>query len=463
MFAATPTNHAKGSYIELGPVAASNGLDFLVAWSHQTRAADEWVGELLAQRIGRDGTPRDGSGIDVSRSPLRSDARAIAFGASVYLVVWCDNEKLLGTFILPSGQLLPTFTIRIAPFLDDTAAVVWDGQQFLVVWSEEWRIRGAFVSLDGTVSESRQLSSNPAPDDSRPQKFPSIAWNGDHFLLGWSALIFGSVIMLPAFPPTDDSYVRLLAANGTPAGDSLRLPNETRRLYIASNNVDFYVVMQNPGRVTAIGVRNQGNELTTDPAVVTIFDGDTVGANVTFDGADYVIALRYGVLNFGWLATKRVRTTGTPYRQRVTAIDRIENFEDPAIASNAAGEILLATSFTRPSVEFPHVYRYLESQLEEMPAPPPAPTKLIALRFADGKAIVSWTGAPDDRGYFIEIRYAHDTTYSFQTLVPGNVRSAALNTAAESVRVRAFGAGGLSEPSVAVAVQNVGRRRSVGR
>ncbi|MGZ4809274.1 MAG: fibronectin type III domain-containing protein [Thermoanaerobaculia bacterium] len=457
LFAATPDNHAKTSFTQVGPVAASNGSDFFVAWSDRTLETPALNGRTILV----DGPREESVGTQLADSH-RSDTRDVAFGDTLYLAVWADGGDLLGAFILPSGVKLATFPIH-SSFSDYAgASVVWDGHRFFVVWSQDGRIQGAFVSSDGSVSQAQRLSSDPATNDNRPQRFPDVAWNGTQFLLGWSSYIDGSVDPRADFQI--DSYVRLIAADGTPAGDTLFLQSDIKRLHIASNNADFFVVMQSIDSVTGIGVRNQGGALTTDPTVTTIFNWvNMAGANVAFDGADYVIAVRYGLFRTpgaSWLATSHVRHSGPPFQQRVIAIGPFDNFEDPAIASNTPGTILLATSFTRPDAEVPHVYTYLESELQEMPAAPAAPTNVSAIRLPNGEAFVSWSATPDARGFVVETRSANDKSYSAQGTEPADARSAAISAATESVRVRAVGAGGISEPSVAVTLRNVGRRRA---
>jgi hypothetical protein len=104
---------------------------------------------------------------------------------------------------------------------------------------------------------------------------------------------------------------------------------------------------------------------------------------------------------------------------------------------------------------------YFTNEMSPTP-PPPSPPINVSVVKGQYNLTVTWqASSTDESGFLIESRAPHSSTFGFVLAVPANTRSATIySSQVDSVRVRAFNEGGLSEPSLAVPVTAPLRRRA---
>jgi hypothetical protein len=173
---------------ESRPVVASDGTNYLVAWEkpsggiHATRVSK--AGTVLdspALTIAPDGPPQPG--------PITA---AVAYGGGSYLVVWTLGRDVVASRVGTDGSVLDPAGVTISRSADGRAepAVAFDGTNYLVTWEDNrndpWGdIFAARVSPAGTVLDPSGIAiaadSSPAGSE---QAEPSVAANGS-FLVTW--------------------------------------------------------------------------------------------------------------------------------------------------------------------------------------------------------------------------------------------------------------------------------------
>jgi hypothetical protein len=121
-----------------------------------------------------------------------------AFGTTNFLAVWDTGRAIRGRFINTNGTPAASdFLIRTKYATVTTEApvsVAFDGvhSRFLVAWSDESAVSqdlevfGQLVAADGAVTGNPMPIAQAAGDEG----FPSIAFDGDSFLISWVESIF---------------------------------------------------------------------------------------------------------------------------------------------------------------------------------------------------------------------------------------------------------------------------------
>jgi hypothetical protein len=175
-----------GEGIQRAPHVAFGDSVYLVVWQ------EGWHGEggharIFAARVSPDGKLLGPGGIQVAaaKAGVQEHPR-VAFADGVFLVVWQDlrggkDADVLAARLSPEGKLLDAEPITLAagPGMQALPDVASDGRDFLVVWQ----------SFDRTASAYRGFAVRVTPTGSRgevvetgafPQ--PRIAWCGDAYL-----------------------------------------------------------------------------------------------------------------------------------------------------------------------------------------------------------------------------------------------------------------------------------------
>jgi hypothetical protein len=98
------------------PAVASDGTDFLVAWSDTRNGTSDVYGA----RVGRDGLVRDPNGLAIARAPEAQQATAAAFEGVHYVVAWEDRRsgtgfEVYGARVSPGGAVLDPDGFQIEP------------------------------------------------------------------------------------------------------------------------------------------------------------------------------------------------------------------------------------------------------------------------------------------------------------------------------------------------------------
>jgi hypothetical protein len=184
-----------------------------------------------------------------------------------------------------------------------------------------------------------------------------------------------------------------------------------------------------------------------------------MSSSVTWNGTDYVAAWRYAIHSAWWLTTARIATSAFPAR-RVISTGIPDRQVAPAIAANAAGEIVIAVSESSTPGEPARLRAYAESEMDALPPPLPAPPSAVYISGSESRATVTWQSDGRDVAGFIVEQF--DRTYGevFATL-PADAHSLVVDNVSINVRVRAFNASGQSE--AVPAFINPSRHRAAGK
>src|SRR5207249_1314257 len=135
-------------------------------------------------------------------------APAVAANGDGYLVVWADSRNywtqqgnwnnesdVYGARVSTNGIVLDPSGIAISTEIRDQSSpsVASDGRDYLVVW-EDWRravsvsaainVYGARITAQGVVADPHGF---PITLATGRQVAPSIAFNGHHYLVAWTA------------------------------------------------------------------------------------------------------------------------------------------------------------------------------------------------------------------------------------------------------------------------------------
>ena len=97
--------------------AASNGTDYLAAWSDGARECNITCPpfppfRLLAIRLREDGTPIDGAPLVIEQQNGYPDQPSIAWNNKQYLVAWSNLSEIRGARVSPEGNLFQTATLQ---------------------------------------------------------------------------------------------------------------------------------------------------------------------------------------------------------------------------------------------------------------------------------------------------------------------------------------------------------------
>jgi hypothetical protein len=129
----------------------------------------------------------------------------------------------------------------------------------------------------------------------------------------------------------------------------------------------------------------------------------------------------------------------------------------PALASNTSGKTLFAISELPDDSAVGRVRAYFDEDFRSAPLAPSAPRQVAAVGSRD-QFVVSWVStATDVAGFLVERSPNHQVLAT----AAADERSLLVRGfgVVEAVSVRAFNAGGFSEPSESVAVAPAPRRR----
>jgi hypothetical protein len=152
--------------------AGSDGQSYLIVWDGE--AANDSGSDLCGRRLSAYGRILDSTPILIARSANGISNAQVAFGNGCYLVVWNSNEddpNVYGCRVLPDGEVLDPNGVPICTDSGFQAApsVASDGERFLVAWGDnrsgDYDVHAAFVDASGAVGLRTEF---PRPAMSRP-------------------------------------------------------------------------------------------------------------------------------------------------------------------------------------------------------------------------------------------------------------------------------------------------------
>jgi hypothetical protein len=177
------------------PAIASNGRDYLVAWT-------EWGGgdanhyDIHAARVSGAGSVLDPAGFVISTRPSHEWSPSIASDGRDYLVAWhglyypathvsAKRVTSEGVVLDPGGITLTTSTNE-----PNDPSVAFNGRHYFVAWKEYQQgpagadIFGTRIGTDGTVLDNPPL---PIAAGLNHEIYPKVASDGRDFLVLWHA------------------------------------------------------------------------------------------------------------------------------------------------------------------------------------------------------------------------------------------------------------------------------------
>jgi hypothetical protein len=435
-----------------------------IGWSRQTQPIlSAGGGRVLAAWSESDG---DGYTVRVADTAVSSSAivangvlaaRELSWNGTHHLVVHHDNTRILATRITPDGGVFdqPLVLGNLGPGSSQPpASVVWTGDYWLVVWTDGERLRVVDVSRGGFASVPRKLDVHPPLLEgwSRYIGLPALGFDGAHALLVWHE---SQQPPCSFFPPCGGgetkTFATLLTRDGAQAGNTVELELQSfAPVSIASSGRELFVLSGTRAVV-----------LDGDPSVLRVaatrdlFDWNA-SSDVTWDGRDYVVAMRYlgaqwhlSLRRFDALLNDVTAPRGTP---TLTP----DLFEPPSVAAPFSGDALAGVQEgTIETGVRATVYR--EAELPLLPAPPAPPPNVRVRQTNTLRYEVTWDPSPsgDVELYLVEVQ-TPGGTWIEAARVGAGVRS--VEVAWPTVRVRAFNAGG---SSATISPVYPGKRRSV--
>ena len=465
----TPTVLSTMLRRQVWPVIASDGAGFLAIWSDQTGEAKN----LAAMRMDQNGVPLDTAQLDLGAASAPYDdlygygsgfgsspGYCLAFGQAVYLVVWQAGSDVVARRIDRSGNLLDQQPIVIQKNASvSDRAVVWNGNDFFVTWLEQAGLRAATVTESGTVSKSLELPRVQGPG------VPSVSWDGRRYLL--TAILYVGPICTCTPTPNGLLVLRLSAAGISLDQVPTVLPIPTSSYRVATSGHDF-LLLSDEYDSRGVQFRMEARKVIADEATlqvsapVRVFEwSQPTGSQVDWNGHEYVVAWRYGLGERRWLGLLHLTEDLKPFT-RLDADVAPDIYDRPSLATNAAGEEMIAISEISSSGSAARIRTLSEREMRLQPPAPPT-TLITSAVGTTQSAVVTWQVSPTAQitGFIIEASNPYTNFATTIAILPADARSATVSIASSVgavtprlayVRMRTFNAGGVSEPTASVHV-----------
>jgi len=224
-----------------------------------------------------------------------------AFDGTNYFTVWIDSRggitgdslHIYGCRVTPQGTLIDSAGIPISIIVHEVAwvpespAIAYGDSVFLVVWADyrnwDWDIYGARIDINGNVLDPDGFIISSVP--SCYQYYPSVIFGSTNFLVAWwhaGSGVYGCRV-------TADGQI--LDPNGFPI--SINSGNQLAPS-VAFDGVNHFVAWQDPrglGAFDIYGVRvdTAGNILDTTEIHISAADNSQEKPSVVFDGTKYLV------------------------------------------------------------------------------------------------------------------------------------------------------------------------------
>jgi hypothetical protein len=262
---------------------AFDGSNFLVVWSNDD--------DVIGARISPSGIVLDTLGIIISNALGDQFEPTICFGGSNYFVTWVDTRTfttcIYGTRVSPEGIVLDPNGIRISPLplRDYRPVITFGGSNYFVVWeTEEEFIYGARIDQNGTVLDTSGIAISPS---FYPSWFPAVTFDGINYLAVWEDI------------EEENLYGRRIDTNG--------IVVDTGRILICTFQETYYPAVVFGGSYSLVvwddfridnadifgaRVNNQGIVLDSAGIPVSLSISEQEYSKVVFDGTNYLVIWR---------------------------------------------------------------------------------------------------------------------------------------------------------------------------
>ncbi|UCG43880.1 MAG: hypothetical protein JSU73_04480 [candidate division WOR-3 bacterium] len=326
------------------PDLAFDGTLFLVAW-HDKRSGGS---DIYASRVTTAGQALDTLGILVSTAGGDQWRAAVEYDGTNFMILWNDDRggdnDIYGARMTSEGTVLDPRGLVIVSASQGQwfPALVFGGGQYLVAWQHDWYMsfREVFVARMATSGQVLDPGGKPASAAANSQSWPSIASDGQNFLVVWrddnrgSGDINGARVLADG-TVLDPAGIRISSSPSTQLqpvvgfGDTSYLVAWTHR---AGQSYEVYGAMVYwDGTVgSTIEITNTA-ETQEEPAIA-------------FNGTDFLVAWQDGRNHPYWsdIYAARVSRTGTVLDPDGIEVARAENSQwVPAVASDGSGFLVV--------------------------------------------------------------------------------------------------------------------------
>lgn len=425
---------------------------FLAAWFEHAGG----LSTLRASRIDAAGNYLDGEGIVLDTlTGDTEDMIAIDGNGPRWLVVWSNENEVRARFV-SRGGVAGIGPIAIGP--GPTAAVRWDGSQYVVLRSDN-SLHSSSVLLDGSVRDAKTLAAFERIDE-------PAGWRWIFYLEPALVRLAGHTIAVyrkeeqfcdgTSFPCPSERTIL-----------GLRLDAIDAAPFVIANDVWATVTATESPAGALLTWRGKGTFLPAESpensAEPFPIQTDGNAASFAFDGSDFIAAWDRWSYPHNTIVSARIGTDGTMTRNLVLSVNPDEHASAPVIAASATLPPIIG--FVQRHAGSDGVARaalLLVSDIEDaMAAPVPAPSIVSAAKNIDGTITVHWQAMQNVFGVSIELELS-DGTFRPIGVASSRATTARVSTGGlegDGVRVRAWNASGLSEPSSTATIVS-GRRRS---
>ncbi len=331
---------------ESSPAVASNGADYLVVWE-VTWGATAPV-QLYASRVTALGDVVDGFGGGTPVASSASDHRAPAITSNGvgYAVAWQQKNSDGSTDIrmcpVTTGGCGDGWSVSTVTGNQETPAISSDGTDYFVVWRDRRvasrpDIYGTRVTQTMVVSNANGILLGPVLANPSQPDAPAIAFNGSEHLVAWSDVVFQT------------SSADTFATRVTPAGVAVEgrrilsfAPNAETSPVVASSASGFLVAWNDwrpAGHIDLYATRLSGNGSVLDPnGIVVQTSVSSTPPAVASDGTDYLVAW-----NASWFGLQARRVTAAGVQDPVVGVVSGEPDSEFAMASNGTDYLVAFT------------------------------------------------------------------------------------------------------------------------
>lgn len=435
---------------QLSPVVTGNGAGFTAAWTEPVQSRYT----LVSQVADAAGEPIAGTSASIDQSYVQSIS--IAHSPSETLVAWIAGGNVFAERLSPSGLPLSRGSLTSGNTFPQEIAVAWNGSRYFVVWSNGFQLLGAFVASDGSSTPPRSFFGQPSvpgqPAPANLEMAPDVAWDGRNFIVVFGETPFFPCNLSPCAPPSPSlGHFRVMRVSAD--GDAIdsappTISGSHLRAHVASSGAESLIALDGSGQVSTV-IAHDESGLTLDAETPLFRWYSSVSSAVAWDGTTYTVGWSYAGMSTGpnWLGAAHVTRSGSSLDDRFVATGGTV-FWGPSIAVNEAGITAFATSEAAGPSSLARARLYLASELEPMPAPPPAPRNVVSY-FAGNTARIDWQQSDTPAGFVLEWSFDFGTTWYLYKSLSGDARTVSVAAHVGNLfRVRAFGPGGVSEGTI---------------